>query len=435
MRSLPVLLTALAVALSGCGAAYISPSVRPGPVADAQVDVVPLTLATIAQANASAYAPRTLPAAFFATAGTGSGLRGAGALPDPSATAEGRPAVLPLRLPPDPGPYTYRIGAGDVVRLSTADGSQTYTVQDDGAITVPGLGLVDLRDRSLDEARTTLLQRVAAQQGDPDIALEIVGFNARRVAVGGAVTRPAVQTLGPGPLFLDEALAAAGGVTPDTGPQAAVRLYRQGQVYQIPLADLFGGTELPRIALQPDDSVFVDTAFDLQNAQTFFAEQIRLTEVRQAARAQALRELETEISIRRAALAEARSTYEQRLALDAAGRDHVFLTGEVKRQARVPLPFGQTASLADALYAEGGFATETGNPAQIYVLRASADGRRISALQLDARNAAALVLATRLELRPNDIIFVAEQPVTRWNRVVQQLVPSLINTTVNAAAQ
>jgi len=31
-----------------------------------------------------------------------------------------------------------------------------------------------------------------------------------------------------------------------------------------------------------------------------------------------------------------------------------------------------------------------------------------------------------MELRPNDIIFVAEQPVTKWNRTVSQIGPSFI---------
>ena len=42
-------------------------------------------------------------------------------------------------------------------------------------------------------------------------------------------------------------------------------------------------------------------------------------------------------------------------------------------------------------------------------------------------------MATRFELRPNDVIFVAEQPVTRWNRVIQQITPSIISITASAA--
>ena len=95
------------------------------------------------------------------------------------------------------------------------------------------------------------------------------------------------------------------------------------------------------------------------------------------------------------------------------------------------------ASLADALYGAGdGVLVRTGDISEIYVLRASPDPREfgaVTAWHLDARNAANLTLATRFELRPDDIIFVAEQPVTRWNRVIQQITPSLLTTSMVAA--
>ena len=57
----------------------------------------------------------------------------------------------------------------------------------------------------------------------------------------------------------------------------------------------------------------------------------------------------------------------------------------------------------------------------------------VTAWHLDGRNVVNLVLATQFMLRPNDIVFVAEQPVTRWARIIQQITPSLITTGVNAA--
>ena len=107
----------------------------------------------------------------------------------------------------------------------------------------------------------------------------------------------------------------------------------------------------------------------------------------------------------------------------------------MNKPGRFTLPFGRTATLADAIYSEGGFSTNTANPGQIYVLRGSADPREfgaVTAWHLDARNAANLTLATRMELRPNDIVFVAEQPVTKWNRTITQITPSLF-TSVAAA--
>ena len=125
-----------------------------------------------------------------------------------------------------------------------------------------------------------------------------------------------------------------------------------------------------------------------------------------------------------------------RLELDSVDRDYVYLTGEVNSQVRYPLPFGRAASLADALYGNDGVSTRTGDVSEIYVLRGSPDPREfgaITAWQLDGRDATNFILATRFELRPNDIIFVAEQPVTKWNRVITQITPSLVNSAVAQA--
>ena len=144
-------------------------------------------------------------------------------------------------------------------------------------------------------------------------------------------------------------------------------------------------------------------------------------------------ELTAEMDRRRASLIERRSGFQDLIGLDAIPRDYIYLTGELSTPGRQPMPFGRQMTLADGLYAQGGFSAETGNPSQIYVLRD--DGiTGVTAWQLDSRNVANLILATQFNLYPNDIIFVAEQPVTRWNRVVQQFVPSLIaNASVVAA--
>lgn len=73
----------------------------------------------------------------------------------------------------------------------------------------------------------------------------------------------------------------------------------------------------------------------------------------------------------------------------------------------------------------------SGDISQIYVLRASQDPREfgaVAAWHLDARNAANLALMTKFELRPGDVLFIALQPITKWNRAISQVLPSLLNT-------
>ncbi|GGE38238.1 hypothetical protein GCM10011360_27550 [Primorskyibacter flagellatus] len=437
------LITALALALlSGCGAVYMSPRVTDG---DGKVRILELTPQTVLAANRASYSPKELPAVFFAAAGGPSAGRGIGATPPAALEPEQRPAALTLRVPPQAPMRPYTIGIGDVLLIATRGNTSTveelsgllaaqnrrqgYTVQDDGAIAIPEIGRVPVAGRTLEEAETALFQRLVENQIDPSFSVEIAEFNSKRVAIGGAVTEATVVPITLTPLTLDQALAAAGGIATRDLDYASIRLYRDGTLYQIPLADYLSQPNLQKLRLMDGDSVFVDTEFELERAQAYFSEQIELADYRQRARSQALAELEAEVNLRRDSLQEQRDNFRDRMEFDGVERDYVYLTGEVAKPSRFALPFGRQATLADALYSEGGFLNETANPGQIYVLRDSgdpADFGAVTAWHLDARNAANLTLATRMELRPNDVVFIAEQPVTRWHRVVKQIIPSLI---------
>ncbi|MEM6896999.1 MAG: sugar transporter, partial [Pseudomonadota bacterium] len=270
----------------------------------------------------------------------------------------------------------------------------------------------------------------------PTFSLEIAEFNSRRVSIGGAVAQPGVLPVGLQPLLLGDAIASVGSVTAPDLDFATVRLYRDGTLYQIPVTTLYERSDLLSTRLVDGDAIFVDVGYELDQAQAYFQQEITLVQTRQQARAAALDELNVEVSLRRGELNEARANYQLREQLGADNRDYVYLVGELDTQTRFALPFERTASLADAVFdTAGGLAGSTGDVSQLYVLRASNDPRdfgAITAWQLDARNAANFALMTDFELRPDDVIFVAQQPITRWNRAISQLLPSIFSA-VNVA--
>jgi polysaccharide export outer membrane protein len=433
------------LAMTGCGAAYISPSVKE--TDDGSVDVVLLTSASVAVANKSSYAPQKLPSVFRHVA-SAPAARTAGALPSQVAVQENRPAVIESRIPAAIGITPYVIGVADVILLATQSTGNTvaelsgllaaqnkrqgYTVQDDGAIAIPDVGRIRVGGLTLEAAEAEVFQALVAAQINPTFSVEVSEFNSQRVSVGGAVANPSLVPISLKPLYLEEALQLAGGVSAADLDYSTLRLYRDGTLFQIPVRELYAKTKLKRILLKDGDSVFVDTQYDLVKAKAYFEEQITLLQLRQSARSQAISELNAEFSLRQAQSAEARANFTTRVDLGSIKRDYVYLTGELTQQSRFPLPFDNHANLADALFSNHGFSTRESNPSQIYVLRGNKHGDKVTAYQLDARNAANMILATRLELRPNDVVFVSEQPVTKWNRLFSQIIPSLVFQTAAA---
>lgn len=443
-----IALGAVLATLAGCGITYMSSRVS-DQAAGMDVRVIPLTPETVLMANSAPYAPRTLPAAFYQTVGMGS-PRGTGALPEPPATPQLSPQLLELRPPPRVEPGPYRLGTGDVLRLVVAAGQQIdpltgategtttmqeLTLRDDGAVSMPQVGTVDMAGLTVEEAENRLFSRMIDAGLDPNFSLEVSGYNSQRAAVGGAVGSARTVPLTLNPPSLNEALTAAGGITARDAEFASIRIYRQGELYQIPLQDFRARPDLQNLPVLPGDAIYVDTTYDLDRAQAFYQRQLDVISLQRSNRQAAISEMQTEMNLRRSVLSEQRDNFRTLNDLGAVERDYVYLTGEVTRQSRWALPFDRQATLADALFDTGGFRPDTGNPGHIYVLRAATDPAEfgaVTAWHLDGRSAATFTLATRFQMRPDDILFIEQQPVTRWSRAMQQTIPSFINTVVAA---
>lgn len=445
IRPLRTLAIASVLASAGCGVLYQSPNVRERDDG-AAVTVVPLTPQEVSKANKSAYTPRALPAVFYAAAGSGSSQPGLGALPAAPYLPSSTPQQQKFRPLPDTSPEPYKIGVGDVLLLATKSSGSTveqlsgllaaqnqrqgYTVRDDGSIAIPEVGPVQLIGLTVQEAEDRLFQVLVENQIDPSFSLEMAEFRSKRVAVGGAVKSAALVPITLNKLTLSEALTSAGGVAVRDKEFAVIRVYRDGNLYEMPVSLYLKRQDLQNKILLNGDAVFVDTSYDLDRALEFYKSKIDVISLRTDARTSTLDALESEVSLQRDSLQERRDLFEIRQKLGAEKHDYVYLTGEVVKQARFPLPYQHHATLADVLYAEGGFDVTTGDPSQIYVLRSDDQSDNLAAItayHLNAQNPANMIVATKLEMRPNDVIFIEEQQITKWSRALQQLFPSLIN--------
>lgn len=87
----------------------------------------------------------------------------------------------------------------------------------------------------------------------------------------------------------------------------------------------------------------------------------------------------------------------------------------------VPISAKQRETLADVLFVKGGALNNSlAQRSEVYLLR---NRNSLSAYHLDAQNVSRLLVAAATELRPNDIIFVADRPIVSFARTLAEINP------------
>jgi polysaccharide biosynthesis/export protein len=132
---------------------------------------------------------------------------------------------------------SYVLGPGDtiVVRCLEAEefADNAIRIADDGVISLPLIGRVNVGGLTLAEAERTLTERLQVFMKHPAVTVNAVEFRSQPVTVTGAVNTPGLHYL-TGRKTLLEILSMAGGVKPDAG--YGVKLIRKKQWGPIPLA-------------------------------------------------------------------------------------------------------------------------------------------------------------------------------------------------------
>jgi polysaccharide biosynthesis/export protein len=245
----------------------------------------------------------------------------------------------------------------------TAQNVPGYSVSHDGYIQFPFVRLLRVAGLTEIEAQQQLTEKLKPYINDAQITLRVVGYRSKKVYVSGNVGQPGPKAITDVPMTLASALSAASGIQ-DSGAAEHIELMRQGKRYRIDLPALEQyGIDPSRIPLVDSDLLRVPPRSDF----------------------------------------------------------NVFAIGELNRPGALPFRTDGRLTLSQAIGDAGGVNPLTGNPAEIYLIRPATPEQPAKVFHLNAKTPQALVLAQNFELKPNDVIYVDAAAVTRWNRVVSQL--------------
>lgn len=169
------------------------------------------------------------------------------------------------QTPPD-----YRITSGDrlslqVDQLAEINGEMDVTI--DGSIDVPRVGVVVVRDLTLEATRSLIRERLSGLGvRNPTVQLRLVAFGSRPVSVLGAVTNPGSHLIRSTERLFD-VLLRSGGIADTHGTQVIIsRTAENGLRDQVSIeiaALLDRGDPIANIPIVPGDRINVPQAREI----------------------------------------------------------------------------------------------------------------------------------------------------------------------------
>ncbi|ENX40942.1 polysaccharide biosynthesis/export family protein [Acinetobacter courvalinii] len=276
---------------------------------------------------------------------------------------------------------TYRLSSGDVLSIQLwaypeitppttnissdqAIQANGYPIDSNGYVQVPLVGRYKAAGKTLAQLNTDLRNRFAQYLKNPDVIVRVLSYQGQRYSVQGSVIRGGQFFLNDQPISIYTALGMAGGVT-DKGDNTFIQLIRNGQTYDLnTIAMEKAGYSLHKLLVQPNDTIYVSSR---ENQK-------------------------------------------------------IYVMGESGKNQALPMR-DQGMTLSDALGESLGINPLSASASRIYVLRTNPQDRHTELYHLNLISLGDFGLANQFRLRSNDIVYVDATGLTRWQRVVNQIIP------------
>ena len=273
----------------------------------------------------------------------------------------------------------YRLSPGDVLSIqlwaypeitppiqdATNIKAVGYPIDPNGRVHLPLVGSVKVSGKTLAEVNTFLRSQFSKYLKHPDVVVRVLSYEGRRYFVNGQVLKSGQYTLNDQPISLYTALGQAGGIDTKTGDTTNIQLIRNGSTYNLNTIQLEkNGLSLHNLLIQPNDTIFVNTKQDQK----------------------------------------------------------LYVMGESSKSQAISLR-DQGMTLSDVLGESEGINPYSASAAKIYVMRTDLNNNESTIYHLNLSSIGNLALANQFQMKKNDIVYIDEYGLDRWQRIMNKIIP------------